>query len=66
MTITVKHDPPPEGLHLEAERLATKLEQALRDPAATCERFFLDVDHLADVLETLNRGKPPPVEVGVA
>lgn len=53
-------------LHLEAEQLTTKIEQALRDPAATSETFFLDVDHLADVLKTLHREEASRLEIGVA
>ncbi len=66
MKINTKHTTPPVLLHLEAEQLATKIEQALRDPVATRETFFLDVDHLADVLETLHRDEVPSMEVGVA
>ena len=66
MKITTKHPAPPALLHLEAEELAAKIEQALRDPAATRETFFLDVDHLAEVEETLHPEAAPHLEVGVA
>lgn len=66
MTINTKHPVPPAVLYLEAEHLAAKIEQALRDPAATRETFFVDVDHLADVLATLHPDAAPNMEVGVA
>ena len=66
MRIDTKHPALPALLHLEAEQLAQKIEEALLDPTATRETFFMDVEHLADVLETLHPDETPGLEVGVA
>ena len=42
-------------LYLEAERLASEIEQALNDPAATTDTFFQDVDSYAEVLAKLHK-----------
>ena len=42
-------------LYLEAERLASEIEQALNDPAATTDTFFQDIDRYAEVLAKLRQ-----------
>ena len=42
-------------LFLEAERLASEIEQALNDPAATPDAFFQAVDRFAEVLAKLHQ-----------
>lgn len=50
----------PLPLSLEAEQLATQLEQTLRDPAATTDRYFQTLDRFVNVLNTLHQQRQEP------
>ncbi len=51
MSNALQHAP----LYLEAERLASEIEQALNDPAATPDAFFQAIDRFAEVLAKLHQ-----------
>ena len=55
MSYALQHAP----LYLEAERLASEIEQALNDPAATPDAFFQAVDRFAEVLAKLHQKACP-------
>ena len=59
MKIDTKRVVPASLLQLEAVQLAWRIERALCNPAAASDRFFLDVDHLADVLEMMQQDTAP-------
>ena len=47
----VQHAP----LYLEAEQLASEIEQALNDPTATTDAFYKAIDRYAEVLAELHQ-----------